>query len=71
MDAIILETNSVCNKFHQADELGLCPECGAVMNEVDRLTEGGCIYIWFVCSKSVCDGQWLQKKSNNRFIKSL
>jgi hypothetical protein len=68
MDALMIETDTLCNKFQQADELSLCPECGAVMDEVDRLTEGECVYIWLECSKSACDGQWLQKKSNYSFI---
>jgi ribosomal protein S27AE len=68
MDAVMIETNTVCYKFHKVDNLGLCPECGAVMNEVDRLIEGKCTYIWLECSKSDCDGQWLQKKYNNRSI---
>jgi hypothetical protein len=65
MDAVMIETNTVCNKFHKADDLGLCPECGAVMKEVDRLIEGKRTYIWLECSKSDCNGQWLQKKYNN------
>lgn len=65
MDGLMLKTDAKCDKFQQADELGLCPECGATMNEVDRLTEGECVYIWLECSKSSCNGQWLQKKSNN------
>jgi hypothetical protein len=32
------------------------------MNVVDKLVEGGFMYIWLECSKSICDGQWLQKK---------
>lgn len=68
MDAVLIEKNTADNKFHKADDLGLCPECGTAMNEIDRLIEGQCIYIWLECSKSTCDGQWLQKKSNNSSI---
>lgn len=59
MDVVMIKTNTIRNKFHKAVELGLCPECGAVMNEVDRLVKRECIYIWLECDKSACDGQWL------------
>ena len=68
MDAVMIEMNTVSNKFRKADVLGLCPECGAEMKEIDRLIEGKRTYIWFECSRSDCDGQWLQKKYNNRSI---
>ena len=54
-------TSTADNKFAQADECGFCPECGAVMNEADRLIEQGWIYIWLECSKSACDGKWLRR----------
>lgn len=38
-----------------------CPECGAPMSEVDRVNEKGGIYIWYECSKSNCNGSWLEK----------
>ncbi len=68
MDTTIVETDTIHSKFDQADELGLCPMCGAVMNEMDRLQEGLYTFIWLECSKSDCDGQWLQRKSNNNFL---
>ena len=68
MDAAMIDTDTITSKFYQADELGLCPECGAVMNEIDRLREGLYTFIWLKCGKSDCDGQWLQKKPNRRFI---
>lgn len=68
MDTTIVEADTINSKFYQADELGLCPKCGAIMNEADRLSEGECIYIWLECSKNACDGQWLQRKSNNNFL---
>lgn len=67
MDTAIVEANTIHSKFDQADELGLCPKCGAVMNELDRLQEGLYTFIWLECSKSGCDGQWLQRKSNSNF----
>jgi hypothetical protein len=70
MDVAMIETDTIGNKFHQADEFGLCPRCGAVMNEVDRLKVGLNTFIWLECSKSDCNGQWLQRKSNNPFFES-
>ncbi len=47
----------------QASNIVLCPACGAVMLEVDRLREGSHVFIWFECSQKDCGGQWLQKRS--------
>lgn len=63
----MIENDLMIDKFHRAEEFGLCPECGAVMNEKDRLTEGPYTYIWLGCSKSDCDGQWMQKKPSRSF----
>jgi hypothetical protein len=68
MDVSMIETDQMIDKFQRAEELGLCPECGAVMNEQDRLTEGPYTYIWLECSKSDCGGQWMQKKPNRSFF---
>lgn len=38
-----------------------CPECGAMMAEVDQCNENGRLFVWYQCSKNNCDGQWLQK----------
>ena len=40
----------------------VCVRCGASMFEADRLTEGGCTYIWYECSDADCSEQWLTKK---------
>jgi hypothetical protein len=37
MDLVMIERNTTGIRFNQADEAGLCPECEAAMNEVDRL----------------------------------
>ncbi len=58
-----LKMDRVGTGVPQALSLVLCPACGAVMLEVDRLKEGGHIFIWFECSQKDCGGQWLQKKS--------
>ena len=47
----------------QTDDCILCPECGAVMDQVDQLKEGYNIFTWFECSKDDCNGQWLQKQN--------
>jgi len=49
-------------KFQSAEKRGLCPVCGEVMKEVDRMKEGHCFFIWFKCGRENCDGQWLQKQ---------
>jgi hypothetical protein len=67
MDVTMIETDLMIDKFHRAEELGLCPECGAVMNENDRLTEGPFTYIWLSCGRSDCDWQWMQKRPSSSF----
>ena len=49
-------------KFNSAEKEGVCPVCGEVMNEVDRMKEGLHFFVWFKCRKENCDGQWLQKR---------
>jgi hypothetical protein len=39
-----------------------CPDCGAKMAEVERVTEKGYFYIWYECTQQNCPGQWLEKK---------
>ena len=40
-----------------------CPMCGACMVEDDRVREQSHIYVWYVCSKTGCGGQWLSQIS--------
>ena len=40
----------------------ICPECNAAMVVVDRFEENGVLFTWYECSRTDCDGQWLQKK---------
>lgn len=49
-------------RFQSAEKRGLCPVCGEVMKEVDRMKEGQHFFIWFKCAKEDCQGQWLQKQ---------
>ena len=67
MDATATQQESISSKFYLTDELNICPECGGVMDESDRLRDGSYTFIWYKCSKSDCDGQWLQKKPNSHF----
>jgi hypothetical protein len=69
MNMTTTEKQIMSTKFYLADELGICPECGAAMIEIDRHDEDVHTYIWLKCSKRNCDGQWLQKKPR-LFLKS-
>ena len=35
----------------------LCPNCGRMMAEVDRINENGFSFIWYECIKDGCDEQ--------------
>jgi hypothetical protein len=48
-------------EHEQAQTRQQCPQCGALMVEADRLREEGGVYVWYVCSKQDCNGQWLSK----------
>ena len=48
----------------------LCPVCSARMTEVHRRRENGAWFVWYECSRSSCDGQWLQKISQEASSKS-
>jgi len=39
----------------------ICPECGEKMVESDRVCENNVVFVWYRCSKDGCNGQWLQK----------
>ncbi len=60
---------STCNmkgisiRFCQAPDQKRCPECGDKMIEVNRCNENGVLFVWHECSRNNCDGQWLQKIS--------
>ena len=49
-------------KFQSAETEGLCPVCGEIMTEVDRMKEGMSFFVWFKCKAENCNGQWLQKR---------
>jgi hypothetical protein len=41
----------------------VCPRCGAPMVEFDRREEDGAVFIWYVCTRDRCTGQWLAKRA--------
>jgi hypothetical protein len=57
-----MEMDLSSKRFQLAEEKGLCPECGAQMDEMSRLNEDGIAYVWLQCVKDGCSGRWLQKK---------
>jgi hypothetical protein len=40
----------------------LCPQCGALMVEIDKRAENGAVFTWYACAREECTGQWLSKK---------
>ena len=56
--------------FPQSLNKEFCPKCSASMTEVDRRRENGAWFVWYECSRSSCDGQWLQKISQEALNKS-
>lgn len=48
-------------KFYKATKHQVCPECGGVLQEVDRSEEGEATFVWYECGRDDCYGQWLQK----------
>jgi len=49
----------------------ICPECGAKMDESERISENGFIFIWYECCRPGCTGQWLEKKMMNTSIEGM
>jgi predicted RNA-binding Zn-ribbon protein involved in translation (DUF1610 family) len=60
-----LEQETTRGTLRQPGTEQLCPECGAVMTEADRLVEGRAMFVWYACSRVGCDGQWLRKFSKD------
>jgi len=56
-----LEQQAIEGKLRQSSGEQFCPECGAIMTEADRLIEGRALFVWYMCSRVGCDGQWLRK----------
>jgi hypothetical protein len=49
----------------------ICPECGVKMEEAERVSENGFIFVWYECSRPGCNGQWLEKKMMNTSVESM
>jgi hypothetical protein len=58
---ITKDLNKFSTKFQQVQIERFCPECNSQMIEVDRLNQNQALFVWYECSRSNCDGQWLQK----------
>ena len=58
-----MDTTELMSRIARAKYQQLCPECGARMNEIDRVRENGTIFVWYKCSKDLCAGQWLEKRT--------
>ena len=43
-----------------------CPECKSQMKEAERREENGATFVWFECSNTDCNGQWLRKVPSNK-----
>ena len=53
--------NQLRDVFNKAENHSICPECGNRMVEMDRVSEGNAVFIWYECIGGGCPGQWLQK----------
>jgi hypothetical protein len=56
-------TKKTTGNIYDPPKRPLCPDCRAVMSEADRVTEHGLVFVWYECTRSGCDGQWLEKKT--------
>ena len=63
------DVNGLSARLRQAANRQLCPECGAQMTEINRLSDNGAVFVWYECTKDNCSGQWLQKTSAFHFNK--
>jgi len=55
-----IKTEIPVTTFRQTTHGQLCPECGSIMEETDRLKEEGTLFIWYECSAKYCDATWLK-----------
>jgi hypothetical protein len=61
-EMILQQTNQRRVEYADIFNLHACPECGMKMTEVERVKEGGFLFIWYECNLENCNGQWLEKK---------
>ena len=57
----ITGANRLLGMFNRAEDHNICPECGNRMVEMDRVSEGNAVFVWYECGSDGCSGQWLQK----------
>lgn len=43
----------------------LCPKCGRVLHEVDRVVKRGSVYLWYECTGPECEDRWFEKRPAN------
>lgn len=52
-------------------EVVLCPLCGTLMFESDRLAENNCMFVWYECGSNNCVGQWLDKHCIDKKLRRI
>lgn len=65
------KSQDLVTKTRRQQNLGLCPECNAMMVELERCIENSILFVWYKCSRPGCDGQWLQKMSYNCTVEEI
>lgn len=60
---MIANIDGFSEKLQRTSARPICPECGNPMKAADFSRENGVQYTWYVCGRSGCDGQWLEKDS--------
>lgn len=53
----------VRNRYFEQADTYRCPVCMCEMVEVDGIEEDGFLFVWYECSRSACNEQLLEKKS--------
>ena len=60
------KTSDILRRFKRTANRRFCPECSSLMTLVDWRKENGILFAWYGCSRSGCDGQWLEKTCSDR-----
>ena len=58
-------TKLLSSGYSEASKKHLCPQCGSSMAEVERINENGFSFVWYECTRTNCNGQWLEKRAIN------
>ena len=51
------------NDKERSEDVRLCLDCGSEMKEAHRSKENGILFVWYECSGSNCDEQFLLRTS--------